>query len=135
MPTAIELPLDLYEAMVQQLLGAYPLEACGILAGRASRVRRLYPVRNLRESPTAYEMDPAEQLAAMVDLEERGWELLAIYHSHPHGPQVPSSADVAQAYYPEAAYVIVSLTDRQNPGVRAFTISSGQVTEIPFKIV
>jgi proteasome lid subunit RPN8/RPN11 len=135
MPRAIELPLALYEAMSQQLQEAYPLEACGILAGRAGRVRRLYPVSNIRKSPAAYEMDPAEQLAAMVDLEERGWELLAIYHSHPHGPQVPSSADVAQAYYPESAYVVVSLTDQPHPRARAFTIISGQVTEIPFKVV
>jgi proteasome lid subunit RPN8/RPN11 len=80
-------------------------------------------------------MDPSEQLAAMVDLEEHGWKLLAIYHSHPHGPQVPSSADVAQAYYPEAAYLIVSLIDRRQPHVRAFMIMAGQVSEIPFKIV
>jgi len=135
MPRVIELPLALYEAMLQQLQEAYPLEACGILAGRAGRVRRLYPVSNIRKSPAAYEMDAAEQLAAMVDLEEHGWELLAIYHSHPHGPQLPSSADVAQAYYPEAAYVIVSLSDQPHPRARAFTIISGQVTEIPFKIV
>ena len=135
MPSAIELPLALHKAMLQQLQGAYPLEACGIMAGRAHRVHRLYPVSNIRMSPTAYEMDPAEQLAAMIDLEQRGWELLAIYHSHPHGPQVPSSADVAQAYYPEAAYVIVSLMDRHHPHARAFTIMSGQVAEIPFQIV
>ncbi len=127
--------MALYEAMVQQLLGAYPLEACGIMAGRTDRVHRLYPVSNIRKSPTAYEMDPSEQLAAMVDLEEHGWKLLAIYHSHPHGPQVPSSADVAQAYYPEAAYLIVSLIDRRQPHVRAFMIMAGQVSEIPFKIV
>jgi hypothetical protein len=38
MPTAIELPMALYEAMVQQLLGAYPLEACGIMAGPGGRI-------------------------------------------------------------------------------------------------
>ncbi|UCG26261.1 MAG: M67 family metallopeptidase [Chloroflexota bacterium] len=135
MPNAIELPLALYEAMLQQLCRAYPLEGCGLLAGQADRVRRVYPVSNIRKSPAAYEMDPAEQLAAMIDMEERDWELLAIYHSHPHGPQVPSSADVSQAYYPEAAYVIVSLADRRRPRARAFTIISEQIGEIPFKIV
>ena len=105
------------------------------MAGRENRVRHLYPVFNIRQSPYEYEMEPAEQLDAMMDLEQRGWELIAIYHSHPHGPQVPSASDVAQAYYPEAGYVIVSLLEQQHPRVSAFTIVSDQVTEIPFRLV
>ena len=105
------------------------------MAGRENRVQHLYPVINIRQSPSEYEMEPAGQLNAMLDLEQRGWELIAIYHSHPRGPQVPSASDVAQAYYPEAAHVIVSLMERTLPRVRAFTIISGQVTEIPFRLV
>ena len=105
------------------------------MAGRENRVRHLYPVNNIRQSPFEYEMDPAGQLDAMMDLEQRGWELIAIYHSHPQGPQVPSASDVAQAYYPEAAHVIVSLMERHHPQVRAFTIISGQVKEIPLHLV
>jgi proteasome lid subunit RPN8/RPN11 len=36
-------------------------------------------------------------------------EILGVYHSHPRGPAVPSSTDVAEAYYPEWLYVIVGL--------------------------
>jgi proteasome lid subunit RPN8/RPN11 len=104
------------------------------MAGDDNRVRRLYPVENIRKSPIEYEMNPVEQLKAMIDLEERGWQLIGIYHSHPHGPQVPSATDVDQAYYPESAYVIISLLGQQ-PAIRAFNIISGTVTEIPLHVV
>ncbi len=121
--------------MLEQLRSAYPLEACGFLAGIDGVVQCIYPVDNRLASPMAYEMDPHQQLEAMLDLEERGWELLAIYHSHPHGPETPSSMDIAQAYYPEAIYVIVSFRDRKDPNVRAFRIEDDQVSEVPYSIV
>jgi proteasome lid subunit RPN8/RPN11 len=135
MPTHIEMTRSQYEAMILQLRTAYPLEACGLMAGLNDRVIRLYPVSNIKQSPVAYEMDPAEQLAAIIDLEERGWELLAIYHSHPQGPQVPSATDIDQAYYPETAYIIVSFSDPGRPSTRAFTINSGAVAEIPIHLL
>jgi proteasome lid subunit RPN8/RPN11 len=61
--------------------------------------------------------------------------MLAIYHSHPEGPQMPSSSDVAQAFYPDAAHVIVSLADRRHPVARAFMIMKGRVHEIVLNIV
>jgi proteasome lid subunit RPN8/RPN11 len=131
----IEISHAHYQELLHHTQSAYPLEACGLMAGQDYRVRRLYPIDNIRQSPYEYEMDPVEQLDAFLDLEQRGWELIAIYHSHPQGPQVPSATDVAQAYYPEAGHIIVSLLDNQQPRVRAFTIISGQVTEIPLRLV
>jgi proteasome lid subunit RPN8/RPN11 len=98
-------------------------------------VRRLYAVENHLRSRVAFEMEPGQQLKAMLDLEEAGLQMLAIYHSHPNGPGSPSPTDVAKAYYPDVAHVIVSLADRLHPTVRAFTIEHGQVDEITLKIV
>lgn len=121
--------------MLEQVQAAYPLEACGLLAGQGHQVRKVYPVENRLTSSYAYEMDPGQQLAAMIDLEERGWELLAIYHSHPQGPAFPSASDIAQAYYPETAHVIISLRYRRRPSVRAFRISDASVKELPLNFV
>ena len=131
----LRLPRPYYEAMLAQLADAYPLEACGLMAGRDGLVTQLYPVSNILRSPYAYEMDPHEQLRAILEMEAAGWELLAIYHSHPRGPQVPSATDVERAYYPEAAWLIVSLAEQSQPVVRAFTIIDGQVDEIILAIV
>ncbi|MFW6068421.1 MAG: Mov34/MPN/PAD-1 family protein [Chloroflexota bacterium] len=123
------------EEMLRFLRDAYPLEACGILAGLHGRVHRVYAVENLLRSPVAFEMEPQQQLQAMLELEEAGLEMLAIYHSHPMGPQTPSPTDVAKAYYPDVAHVIVSFSDRRSPSIRAFTIDEGVFDEIVLKIV
>jgi proteasome lid subunit RPN8/RPN11 len=135
MAAKLEITHTHFEALVTQAQAAYPLETCGLMAGEENRVRHLYQVANKRNSPVEYEMDPGEQVRAMIDLEEKGWELIGIYHSHPQGPQLPSATDVDLAYYPQAAYVIISLEDRQRPEVRAFNIVSGNVTEIALHVV
>jgi len=135
MATQVEISRALHESMVRHVLSIYPMEGCGLLAGNGGRVQQLYAIDNIRNSPIEYEMDPGQQLRAMIDLEEKGWELIAIYHSHPNGPPVPSASDVSQAYYPETAYVIISLVDQQQPSVRCFNIVSGKVAEVPLLLV
>lgn len=126
----LQIAPQIFEAMLVHLQAGYPLEACGILAGPPGRVVCQYPIDNILASPVAYEMDPRQQIAAMIDLEERGWEMTGIYHSHPTGPERPSPTDVAQAFYPDSVYVIVSLADRERPVARAFRIENGRFTEI-----
>ena len=113
---------------------AYPLEGCGILAGRPGVATRIYPVENALRSQTAYEMEAAQQLAAMLAVEEAGLEMVAIYHSHPDGPERPSPTDVALAFYPDLAQVIVSLAERKRPLSRAFMVGNGRYHEIPLLI-
>jgi [CysO sulfur-carrier protein]-S-L-cysteine hydrolase len=116
--------------IVDYLQACYPLEGCGLLAGdERGWVTAVYPITNILHSPTAYEMDPGQQLQAMLNLEAAGWQLLAIYHSHPHGPETPSPTDIALAFYPESAYIIVSLRERFEPAVRAFQIVAKEVIE------
>lgn len=126
---------DEYEKMLAHVQAEYPLEACGLLAGIERRVCHLYPVANKLKSTTAYEMEPRQQIAAMVEMEARGWEMTAVYHSHPQGPETPSATDVAQLYYQEAIQVIVSLRERERPVVRAFRIEGEWVEELPLLVV
>lgn len=87
-----------------------PEEACGLLAGRwageTCQVAVVFPVTNLLHSATRYRLDPAEQLAVFDQIDSLGLELVGIYHSHPTGPDHPSPIDIAEAYYPEAVYLI-----------------------------
>lgn len=79
---------------------------------------------------TRYRIDPREQLRAFRDMDDRGEELFAIYHSHPASQPYPSPTDRAEAHYPEAVYILVSLrTD--DPEVRAYRIlPDGAVREV-----
>jgi proteasome lid subunit RPN8/RPN11 len=106
-----------------------PEEACGVLAGRGRDVLAIIPITNQLHSPVRYLMEPHEQLKAFQLIEAQGWELLAIYHSHPQGPEGPSPTDIAEAYYPEAVYLIWS---RFYEGwrCRGFTINEQRVRPV-----
>jgi [CysO sulfur-carrier protein]-S-L-cysteine hydrolase len=122
--------------MLQHLQAEYPLEGCGLLAGdKMGRITAVYPIRNILQSPVTYEMDPQQQIQAFLDLEANGWQMVAIFHSHPQGPNHPSPTDIALAFYPEAAHIIVSLQDRAVPEVRAFTIEAQMVAEQTIMVV
>ncbi len=77
----------------------------------------------------AYELD-LDTLFRQVEFAEAGLELVAIYHSHPRGPETPSPADVERAFYPDAVYLICSLAERARPVLRGFRIRGGHVTEV-----
>ena len=130
----LQIKRPLLEKMLDHLQACYPLEGCGLLAGDAQgRVTAVYPIENSLHSPTTYEMEPHQQIEAMLALEAAGWQLLAIYHSHPQGPEQPSTTDIAQAYYPEALHIIVSLREQTVPVVRAFQILGQEVIEQKIK--
>jgi proteasome lid subunit RPN8/RPN11 len=124
----------LYTAILEHVQADYPLEACGLLGGEEGRALRLYRVDNRLQSSTRFEMNALQQVRAMLDIEAQGMALAAVYQSHPHGPARPSSLDVAQAYYPEAVQIIVSLETPQQPEVHAFYIVDGVVTEVTWGI-
>lgn len=122
------------QEIVDQARAEAPNEACGLLATRGDRVVASYPLTNVDASPVHYTVDPQEQLRALIDIDERGWELGAIFHSHTHTRAYPSATDIGLAFYPDIAYVIISLA-RPEPEVRAFRIRDGVVHEEPIAIV
>ncbi len=85
-----------------------PNEACGVLAGRGSDVKRIYRCRNVSENPSSrYTIAPERLLEVFNDVEERGLEILGFYHSHPSGPSAPSNVDHATATWHGHSYVIL----------------------------
>lgn len=122
-------------AIITEHLSAHlPEEACGLLAGAGGEVQHLYLVTNAEHSPTRYRMDSAELLNALNEMDERGWELLSIFHSHPAGPPTPSPTDIAEAYYPDSVYLICSPAASGQWQGRAFEIRAGLAREIGFEI-
>ncbi len=80
-------------------------------------------------------MEPAELIAALRSLRTNGESLLAIFHSHPRGPAVPSARDIDRAWYPEAAHIIVSFASAETPEVRGFRILDGEAIEIELRVI
>ena len=124
-----------YVIMLAHCQEIYPFEACGFLGGRDGRATVVTIVENAINSPVAYEMEPLQQLEAMLDMENNGLDLMAAYHSHPHGPSKPSPTDLAQAYYPDLPQIIISLRVRSEPSVRAFLLAPDAYQELKLQIV
>jgi len=107
-----------------------PSECCGILIGSGTRIDETAPARNLAEGPSRYLIDPADHIAARRAARSRGLEVVGFYHSHPRSAAWPSPTDVAEATYPEAVYLIVSLAD-SGAEARLFRIDLGVASELP----
>ena len=112
-----------------------PNECCGMIGGRDGGATTLYRAANAEASPLRYVVDPHDQLRIMNEIEQRGEELAAIYHSHTGSRAYPSQTDINLAEaWPEPLYVICSITDPDAPDVRAFAIRDGGVEESPIEI-
>jgi proteasome lid subunit RPN8/RPN11 len=118
-----------WEQMCAQADRCAPEEACGLLAGNGSRVQAVIPVTNDLHSPVRYSMHPVEQIRAFEEIEKQGWGLIGIYHTHPAGPEIPSPRDVAEAYYPESIYLILS-GEAAGWRCRAFHIRNNQISDV-----
>lgn len=106
-----------------------PNECCGILAGTAGHVKKLYRGINAEKSPVRYNIDPRQLIQIHQEIEASGWEIIGIYHSHTHSEAYPSTTDVHLAFWPDSLYLIVSLERPAQPVIRAFTIRDKQIEE------
>jgi len=123
----LEIPEDLLNKIVEHARQEYPLESCGILAGKVGKISDFYPMVNTEKSLSSYLMEPEEQLRVFLEIERKGLELSAIYHSHPHTPAFPSHRDVDYAFYPDSFILIVSLMTKEVPQIGVFQIEKGKI--------
>ena len=90
----------------------------------------MIPCANTHPTPVSrFAMDRGEQIRAFRDMDARGEELVAIYHSHPITQPYPSPTDRAEWHYPDAFLVLLSLRDAA-PELRAYRVRDGWVREV-----
>lgn len=124
------IPRALVSEMIAHAHEGEPEEVCGILARDGDgTVTKLYRITNAEHSPRFYVMDSQEQLRALLDIDDQGLEVAAVYHSHPATEPRPSKTDIELAKWPGTLFVIVSIRDTENPEVRAWSIEDGEVAE------
>lgn len=155
----LRIPRPIVEAMIAHARELDPFECCGLLAGQNGTVSRHYRITNTvardaravevfdsanvkqlgrlsatTKAEVAYFMDPKEMLRAFKDMREQALDLAVIYHSHTHSAAYPSQTDIGLAYYPDAAYLIISLEDKAAPDLRAWWIRDRQVSPAAFTV-
>jgi proteasome lid subunit RPN8/RPN11 len=116
------------------------VECCGLVAvepapdGEQRRAVRVYPTENIHASPLRFEIDPMEQYRLTEEIEERGWEIGAIYHSHVRSAPYPSQTDISfAANLPGVEWIIVGLAGADDPEVRSYLIESAGVHEVELR--
>ena len=132
MPFRLAVPESVRDAMVAQALAEQPDECCGLLAGvleapaeggvPVGRVVARFPLVNALASPRRYAADPRSLLDAHKAMRNAGWEVLAIYHSHPTSEPVPSVTDLRDNGYEDSVvHLIISLATSP-PTVRGWRL-------------
>lgn len=121
---------EIAEEIVAHAREEQPNECCGLIGGRDGYATSIFRARNAEASPLRYTVHPTDQLRIIEELEQRGEELGAIYHSHTGSPAYPSQTDINLAEgWPDPLYMICSLLDPERPELRAFAIRDGAVEE------
>ena len=142
-PTAAVLPAEIREAIVAHARAGYPNETCGLVVGDRGPVDggtalRYEPTNNRAASPYRSEIDPSDLLRLTIATDDADEVFWGIVHSHTHTPAVPSPTDIGLAFYPEALYILVSLSDDEaaadgTPSLRAWRIVDGDVHEVELR--
>lgn len=132
---AVQLPRPIVNQLLRHAQQNPAAEACGLIGSKDHNPTCCYPIANIATNPQRlFALEPTQQIAAMRSMRERNEELFAIYHSHPSSPPFPSTTDLAQANYPEALYLIISLQTRGVLEMRGFFLRGNAVSEVPLEI-
>jgi proteasome lid subunit RPN8/RPN11 len=132
-PSSLRITVEDWEDMRAYVAGNTSEEMCGIIAGTMEQdyyqAYAIVPTTNELHSPVRFRIEAQEQLQAFYQIEEQGWEVVGIFHSHPQGPDEPSHTDIAEAYYAEAIHLIWSCRTGAWK-CRGFLIQEGVVQEV-----
>ena len=130
--SGVTIPGELAKEMIEHCRQGRPNEACGILGSSNGEVVKVFRMTNAAGSPVRYSLEPKEQLAVYNTLDDNGWELGGVFHSHTHTEAYPSPTDVRLASE-DVPYLIVSLA-QEPPSVRAFRIVKENWTDAEGRI-
>jgi [CysO sulfur-carrier protein]-S-L-cysteine hydrolase len=123
------LPRELYDQIVAHAREEAPNECCGMVAATNGRAVKVFRAANAAASPLRYEVEPSDQLRIETTIEDSGWDLGAIYHSHTRSDPYPSQTDINLAFHPQSIYLILGLASAE-PELRGFRIVDGTVEEV-----
>lgn len=116
------IPAELVGEIVAHARADAPNECCGMIASLDGVAVKVFPAENAAASPLRYEIGAAEQYRIEMEIEDSGWDLGAIYHSHTRSDPDPSETDRNLAFHPDAAYLIVGLAGDPEVELRAWWI-------------
>ena len=107
-----------------------PNESCALLFGSENdekvTVEEIFFADNIEESPINFTISNEELLKGYKIAEEKNFEVVGIFHSHPNSEAIPSSTDKKFMYSNPVVWVIYS---GESKNFRAYLLES-EVEEI-----
>ena len=98
-----------------------PNESCAILFGRKDQVSDLFLTENIEESPINFTISNDQLIEGYKIAEERGLDVIGIFHSHPNSDAFPSNTDKKFMHSNPVVWMIYSGI---NKNFRAFMFDS-----------
>jgi proteasome lid subunit RPN8/RPN11 len=134
----VKIPKQLLAEIVAHAQENSRIECCGVVAvlpagdgGDEKTAARVFRAENVHASALKFEIAPMELYRLNEEIEEEGWEIGAIYHSHVRSAPYPSQTDIGfAAGWPGLEWVIVGLAGAGEPEVRSYVIDGAEVSEI-----
>ncbi len=120
----------------------YPEECCGLLLGKNTSaekiVTQVWPTKNVwnqfemqqifgnnqgenLSKKNRFAIAPKAMLEAQKAAVEQKWTIIAIYHSHPDHPAIPSECDQAIAWE-QYSYIIISVENGKVSNYRSWIL-------------
>ncbi len=134
----IVLAQQMLKDMHSHAISTYPEECCGLMFGSLSnngekKVVRVLGMKNAfepRERHHRYTIDPKEFLNAEKEADEKGEEIVGIYHSHPNAAPRPSEFDREHAW-PSLSYVVIEVRNRKPLETKSWVLKDDRSKFLP----
>ena len=107
-----------------------PNESCAILFGKNDIVSDLFLTENIEESPVNFTISNDQLIEGYKIAEQKGLDVIGIFHSHPDSDAFPSSTDKKFMQSNPVVWIIYSGI---NKNFRAFVLET-EIVEIPIEL-
>lgn len=125
---------ELLDQIVDHARQDAPDECCGLIGGTDGRATSVHPQTNVVRSPLRFEMHGMDVFRTTEEIEERGGQLLSVYHSHTRSAPYPSQTDINFSEgWPGIEWLIVGLASDE-PEIRSYLIADGKVQEVDVEV-
>ena len=123
MPAPLKrIPAGLVAEILEHARAEQPNECCGMIASADGVAVKVFPAENAAASPLRYEIAPQEQYRIEMAIDDQGWDLGGIYHSHTRSDPDPSETDRNLAFHPDSVYLIVGLKNDPPADIKGWWI-------------
>ena len=100
------------QLLSKEALRASPNESCALLFGKKENnkmvIKEVFLAKNIEESPVNFTISNEQLIHGYKEAEEKGLDVIGIFHSHPNSEPYPSTTDKKFMEINPVAWVIFS---------------------------